>query len=170
MSYIALANTTLTNTASSVTFSNIPASVNGTALRDLVMVLQGAASGSTGSQSGVGIRFNGDSGSNYSYVAMAGGGSNSTFSGSQTNNMFLTTWAYAFVSPTRNNLVTQIMDYSSTDKHKTGLNRATLPDGAALTHAGRWANTAAITSLSVVVFTGQPLAIGTTISLYGIAG
>jgi hypothetical protein len=162
MSYIALATTTLGSTATSVTFSNIP-----NTYKDLIVVVSAVAAGSSGTQAQVGIRLNGDGGSNYSNVAMAGGGS-STFSGSQTTTQLAVTWAYAYVAPTQNNSVTQIMDYSATDKHKTALNRTTLPDGATIAHASRWANTSAVTSLSVVTFIGS-FASGATFSLYGVA-
>mgnify|MGYP007006659575 CR=1 FL=1 len=65
MSYIALATTTLGSAASSVTFSSIPASVNGVALRDLVVVLTTPTA--AGNANGT-IFFNGDTGGNYSRV------------------------------------------------------------------------------------------------------
>ena len=57
------------------------------------------------------------------------------------------------------------MDYSATDKHKTVLIRANHP-GETVACAGRWANTAAITSITIN--TASTFVIGSVFSLYGI--
>jgi hypothetical protein len=152
--YTALASRTLTSTATSVTFSSIPATY-----RDLILVIEGTYSTGTGNAS---IRFNGDTGSNYPYVFMLGGASG-TSSGQATTTSLLTG---GFNSATRNNVVFQIMDYSATDKHKSVLNR--MNEGGLTTYAwgGRWANTSAITSITVIGT--NPYAIGSTFSLYGV--
>jgi len=71
-------------------------------------------------------------------------------------------------SSTRSNAIAQIMDYSATDKHKTILTRTNEPDEVWAT-ACRWANTAAVTSVSFR-YESTSLASGTTVSLYGILG
>lgn len=156
--YVALATTTLTSSASSVTFSSIPQDY-----RDLVLVFNG---GSSSGQAQAGVRLNSDSGNNYSSVVMAGNGSG-TFTSSQTAAQLAMTWAYAYTAPTNNTSVMQIMDYSATDKHKSALTRTPIPDAATLAHASRWANNAAVNSVSVVAFIGS-FSAGSTISLYGI--
>jgi len=65
--YTPLATVTLGSTAASVTFSSIPATY-----RDLILIITAQR---TGSPVNVGMRFNGDSGSNYSSVFMTGTGS-----------------------------------------------------------------------------------------------
>jgi hypothetical protein len=151
--YTALANITLGSTATSVTFSSIPATY-----RDLILVYSGTST----SVSGVEGRFNGDSGTNYSLVRMFGTGSPG--SSSATTNYFPV--VYTGLPITALSIV-QIMDYSATDKHKTVLTRA---GGAGYTTtealASRWANTAAITSINIlsIGFTS-----GSTFALYGIA-
>jgi hypothetical protein len=63
---------------------------------------------------------------------------------------------------------TQIMDYSATDKHKTTLSRGSGAGINAIAFAGRWANTAAVTTVSVVYPGGGQFTVGSTFSLYGI--
>jgi hypothetical protein len=62
------------------------------------------------------------------------------------------------------------MDYSATDKHKTGLIRDNGQQGSDLAvraYAARWANTAAITSIQYFTTAGN-LNTGFTLSLYGV--
>jgi hypothetical protein len=162
--YTPLANVTLGSATSSVTFSSIPATY-----RDLILVYQYArASGETS----LNVRFNGDTGSNYSFVNMIG----SSFSGAtSTSNTF------TGITPEQGNQGNpgdtlrgvwhyQLMDYSATDKHKTVLQRHNTlkADGAQWTtaQASRWANTAAITSISFT--TSVNMSAGSNFSLYGV--
>ena len=153
--YTALANITLGSSASSVSFSSIPAS-----FRDLVLVVAG-----TNTASGhLNIRYNGDTGSNYSRVVMEANAPNGARSFSATESAL-----FVFVmTTTQGNLVHQVMDYSATDKHKTSLSRENRSSDQVSATAGRWANTAAITSMTATVDANQ-MATGTTLSLYGIA-
>jgi len=158
--YTPLATVTLGSSASSVTFNSIPATY-----RDLIVVVNGTPSGA----GGVNYRANGDTGSNYSYVSMRNNGS-SPSSEAGTLTVFLGQNSSS-TSGTRLMNVFQIMDYSATDKHKTGLARASYnqsSNSADVTEANavRWANTAAINSLTVL--SAVNLNIGTTFSLYGV--
>lgn len=156
MSYIALANITLSSSASSVTFSNIP-----NTYKDLVVIFGGTLS----ANAGVAVVFNWDTNtSNYSRVFMygesAGAGSGST----SNDNRFME------VGTGQGNFVLQIMDYSATDKHKTTLARANQADRIVWANAGRWANTAAISSIQLDPNSTTTFASGATLALYGIAG
>jgi hypothetical protein len=151
--YTPLATVTLGGTASSVTFSSIPATY-----RDLVLVVAGTAS----TLVNVGIRFNGDTGSNYSVVTMVGNGSAAS-SSSFTDSFGLA----GQLSTVQGNFITQIMDYSATDKHKTHLGRSNLSASSVQGYASRWADTAAITSFAVS--NAGTFSTGTTFNLYGIA-
>jgi hypothetical protein len=153
--YIALANITLGSSASSVTFSSIPAT-----FRDLVMVFVG--SGSTNAD--LRVRLNGDTGSNYSFV-YALGAPPSVISASGTQNGL--TFGAVDTGQTLSQI--SIMDYSATDKHKTALTRWDSTSSNAVTmYASRWANTSAVNT--VVVFpTAGTLSTGVTVALYGIA-
>lgn len=155
--YIPLATITLTATDSSIVFSSIPATY-----RDLVVVFNGAVSAS-----GPQLRINADTGTNYTNVwggandaGTVNSGSNSTnviqgaISGSDANKRTVQTW--------------QVMDYSATDKHKSVLGRNSANDATQVyMTAGRWANTVAVTSLTVVN-TGGNFNTGSTFSLYGV--
>ena len=152
--YVALATTTLGASASSVTFSSIPASY-----RDLTLVINGASSGT----SMVGLRFNGDTTTAYSYVLMLGTGSttDSASASSQDEGRIGVFWS------TPNVLTSQIQDYSATDKHKTILSRANNTSNRVSATATRWGNTDAIHTVAVVNEVSA-FTIGTTLSLYGI--
>ena len=155
--YTALANITLGSSASSVTFSSIPATY-----RDLILTIAG-----NGIVSGNVVHFmyfNSDfTSGNYSTVRMYGtsaGAASDSATGARAGNI------YANVGHT---FQIQIMDYSATDKHKTYLVRNGIgPSDIVIAEAGRWANTAAITSLRVNPDSGSYNA-GMTFSIYGIA-
>ena len=153
--YVALATTTLASASSSVTFSSIPTS----GYRDLVLVINGASSGT----SMVGLRFNGDTTTAYSYVLMLGTGSttDSASASSQDEGRIGVFWS------TPNVLTSQIQDYSATDKHKTILSRANNTSNRVSATATRWGNTDAIHTVTVVNEVSA-FTIGTTLSLYGI--
>jgi hypothetical protein len=59
------------------------------------------------------------------------------------------------------------MDYSATNKHKSVVTRNDHPSHTQA-QANRWANTAAITSISIAVRGGSSFASGSTFSLYGV--
>jgi hypothetical protein len=155
--YRPLATVTLASATSSVTFSSIPATY-----RDLILIINGKA---TADGSGARMTVNSDTGNNYNSVRMYG------FSGSAGSD---TASNVGYLDITGLNTsegyqaVVQIMDYSATDKHKTFLNR-TQNSGitAVLSQVGRWANTAAVTS--VRAYTGSDnWAIGSTFNLYAV--
>ena len=148
--YTALATVTLASTAATVTFGSIPAT-----MRDLVLVVNGK----TSANQATGLRFNSDSGSNYTMVRMF-----TTSSSTSTTTYGLLTTG----DPTADTLsIAQIMDYSATDKHKTFLVRSNIPANNTAAHAVRWANTAAITTVAVEAIS-TTWAVGTTFGLYGI--
>ena len=153
--FTALANITLTSTASSVTFGSIPSGY-----RDLRLV----ANCKTAADVNIGVQVNGDTGSNYSYVSMYGDGSTTT-SASGTPN-----YARPEISnPTFDgNFIMQLMDYSATDKHKTMLSRGNKAGNIVSAIASRWANTAAITSIAINA-PGSSFNAGSTFELYGVA-
>lgn len=159
--YTPLATLTLTSPDNSITFSNIPGTY-----RDLIFTVSHKVDSSATAEDWY-FRFNGDSGSNYSFVRMFGNGSSaSSTSGSGT-------YANNFIDDTTNfsSYVIQIMDYSATDKHKTFLVRENLATLQVSARAGRWASTAAINSIAITSadFGADNFSIGSTFSLYGIA-
>lgn len=151
--YTPLANITLGSSASSVTFSSIPATY-----RDLIVV--GDYTGSTVAL--VLMEFNG-SASGYTAVEMSGSSGGGVSSSTATNINF-----GAIYGSNKMTVISQIMDYSATDKHKTVLRRGNNAQQSELNAAaGRWASTSAITSISIAT-TGGTFSSGSTFALYGI--
>jgi len=155
--YIPIASVTLASSANPVVFSNISQSY-----RDLILVFDGNidASGS------LMFRLNLDSNSNYSYVIAQGNGSSATSNATSTNLIFFGNSPNSTTN--RSNQIAQIMDYSATDKHKSILARTNDATQLVQMIAGRWANTAGVTTIQVYG-SGANMRAGSNISLYGIA-
>jgi hypothetical protein len=165
MSYVALSTITLTGTDSEIVFSSIPGTY-----RDLVLVVEAATT-----ESGVtlDIRFNGDTGSNYSSVEMTGR-NNGTVSGGGSD-VHIRVFGNTFGTTTFQSTM-HIMDYAQTNKHKPVLVRNSSFDTSLSSYlvkafAGRWGNTSAVTSISLAsLFNSRSFAAGSRFSLYGVAG
>lgn len=160
--YTPLANITIGSGVSSITFSSISQ-----AYRDLVIIGQVGNTATTGF---VGV-FNGDTGNNYSFVYAGGNGVNpGSGANSATNsaNFGANAWSTGALDLTYN---ISLMDYSATDKHKTFLARVDgrSSDTNTTMNAGRWANTAAITSVQIKGLGSSNFVSGSTFALYGIA-
>ena len=152
--YDLLDSTTLASSASSVTFSSISQD-----FRDLVLVVAGDQGASSPD---IVLELNTDTNSaNYANVNMRGDGS-STYSGSGFRPKRIGTCANDF------NFITQFLDYSATDKHKTYLSRVNDTGSNVWAAANRWANTSAITEVKVVA-DGTTWASGISFYLYGIS-
>lgn len=150
----------LSSATASVTFSSIPSSY-----RDLRLVMQFGYSGSGGTPI---VQLNGDTAYNYNYVVMEGNGA-STFS--STGNQPGMTLTFRTPPTSATAIVTlDILDYSATDKHKTGLSRYN--DAAAWVNAtsNRWSSTSAVNSLTITFVSASTFPTGSTFALYGIAG
>jgi hypothetical protein len=158
--YTALGTLTLSSGQSSVTFSNIPS-----AYRDLQIVVSYAMSG-TGSASR--LRFNGDSGYNYSSVGV--GGQGSVEGGwTEANATGARVIGYS-VGPTtgQQNFTLSVFDYSVTNKHKYSLSRMNDAGGDVMATSTRWGSTSVINSVTIFDVLGQNFVAGSTFSLYGV--
>lgn len=155
--YTLINSTTLTGSASDITFSSIPGTYT-----DLVLVVASLDNGGGRTR----LRVNGDTGSNYSRTNLCGNGSSAaTYRG--TNETLFDMSVIAGTSSTNPaTLIIHINDYSNTTTYKTILSRYSLASGAVEESAGLWRNTAAITS--VTYLTQGSLLSGTTARLYGI--
>jgi len=158
--YEVIGNTTLTSSAASVTFSSIPGGY-----KDLVLVSEIFDDASNPSPLGF-LTFNGDSTSSYSYLYMQG-------NGSAASSISIASRAYLEVTkvvPTDNStlVTTQVSDFSATDKHKSVLSRSGNSASGVVAFAGRWANTSAITSLTMDAWDTRRFAIGSTFRLLGV--
>ena len=161
--YDLIASNVLTSSASSVTFSSIPATY-----RDLVFVAEWNVQSGFGTY--VKVRFNSDSGTNYSLVEMKGDGASAVSTSSTgENGIFVGDYNAAPTANQKFLTIQQIMDYSATDKHKTVLERSNNASGVVTGWAHRWASTSAITSLQILcVSAGQTFSAGNSFYLYGI--
>jgi hypothetical protein len=146
----ALASITLQSASASVSFSNIPQNY-----RDLVFSFNGTGNSSLQ----VSVEFNNDTAENYSRIYIEARGS--TGAGPGTDKRWM-----ADVGTSQSNFIFQIIDYSATDKHKTGLVRANDASAIVWALAGRWSNTAAINSVRLFSTTSA-FAAGSTFNLYG---
>lgn len=157
--YDLIASNVLTSSASSVTFSSIPATY-----RDLIVVYDIRANSGFTTPA---FRVNSDSGNNYNDVWMSGNGSAAS-SGANSNISFIAPSQMSSPDTERQMVITHFMDYSATDKHKTVLARANRAGGWVFASAFRWANTSAINSITVFELGSANFASGSTFYLYGI--
>jgi hypothetical protein len=153
--YSLIASNTLGSAATTTTFSSIPATFT-----DLVMVATLSSSGTTYS----GIRFNGDTASNYSLTDLYGTGS-SAISSRQSN---ITGGGSGDTSGTGTVLIYQINDYANTTTYKTTISRNGSASTNVVASTCLWRNTAAINSITIYTVTADNWAIGSTFKLYGI--
>lgn len=162
--YTALATITLASSASSISFSNIPATY-----RDLILVSNERHASSTAS-GGTYIRFNGDSGSNYALLYMTGIPITGA-SGSGIADPFTGAMLSRYTNADGNNGIAHIMDYATTDKHKTIISRGNQAEPyqlAIIAYLSRWKNTAAITSITCAPEIAGSFAAGSTFAIYGV--
>ena len=154
----AIATQTLGSAAATVTFSSIPGTYT-----DLVLIFDGTI---TTSGANMALRFNSDTGTNYSRTVINGNGSSAT-SFRSTNNDQL------FVGSTDSGRTLNrinIMNYSNSTTNKTCITRSDVASGTfpqTQANACLWRNTAAITSIEVRT-DASTFTAGSTFSLYGI--
>jgi hypothetical protein len=164
--YTQIASTTVGTASATVVFSSIPATYT-----DLVLIMQPAANVD---DENVGIRFNGDTGSNYSYTRM---GANNTAGSTSSNRVSsftrINTTEATGTSTVLGNLVitAHIMNYANTTTYKTALARSGQQGGTyngVEAFVGLWRNTAAIDSVTVMQGGTRTFSTGSTFNLYGI--
>ena len=150
-------NTVSGSSTTSVSFTSIPSTYT-----DLILVVNG----STSSADQIDLRFNSDSGSNYSMTAMYGDGS-SAASARATNTTYM--YGGGWLSTTNSTLIIQFMNYANTTTYKTALWRGNATSNYVHAAAGLWRSTSAITQIDVSRHTaGVTFSSGTTMTLYGI--
>jgi hypothetical protein len=158
--YTPIATTTLGSAAASYTFSSIPSTYT-----DLVLVMNTKGSTSNYCQ----LRFNSDTGTNYSRTDLKGNGS--TAASSRDSNRSIIDIASNATNDTSNfntNIILHIMNYANTTTYKTAISRANNAATGTDAIVVLWRSTSAINSIYIAVNTGN-LEVGTTLTLYGIA-
>jgi len=154
--YTPIATTTLGSAASSVSFTSISGSYT-----DIQIVFAGAI---TSGFDAIGLQFNGDTGSNYSRVFIAGNGTaaSSSLSSSQT------TMQIGIMGTEQSNSIFNVMNYSNTTTYKTALARGNASANATRAGVGLWRSTSAINRIDLVAGSSTFIS-GSTFTLYGIA-
>lgn len=155
--YDPIATQTLGSSATSVTFSSIPSTYT-----DLVLVY--SAQNNASSANVTTMRFNGDTGTNYSDTYMYGNGT-SAATGRDTNQSVMSagdipgttgsTWSANIIN---------VMNYSNTTTNKTAIMRHNT-NGVTVASVGLWRSTSAINSITLIANT---FSAGSTFSLFGI--
>ena len=161
--YEKIATNTLGSAQATVTFSSISGTYTDLVLISNVDVTSAGAS--------VNIRFNSDTGSNYSYTTLYGNG---TTAASARGSSLTASYIAAYVAPNtalETVIITNIQNYSNTTTNKTLLSRSNRasannsPGAEAL--VGLWRSTVAITSITLAADSGN-IDTGSTFTLYGI--
>jgi hypothetical protein len=157
--YEPIATTTVTgSSAASVTLSSIPSTYT-----DLVLIINGT----TQFDSNGGLRFNGDTASNYSWTRLQGNGTSAT-SGRGTSDTSIQSYMTGTGTAGIGNAVISIFNYANTTTFKTVLTRHQAASVATRAIVGLWRKTPeAITSLTVLTDNSN-WDIGSTFTLYGI--
>ena len=159
--YDAIASQTLTSTTATITFNSLGS------YTDLVLVIC-ASSNHTDNGSRGYIRFNSDSGNNYSDTWLGGNGTAATSNRDAPQSSI----AYGVVGNVSTQFESQIihvMNYGNSTTYKTTLSRSSKSDGynnGLRATVGLWRNTNAITSISLTC-DGSYIS-GSTFTLYGV--
>lgn len=159
--YEPIATTTLGSAASSITFSSIPATYT-----DLRIAFVGTES--TAGFNYANLRFNADTGSNYSFTYLTGNGT-SAASARNTSQTRIRLTEYGLSNTIPAMILVDIFSYAGATNKTILSSSAEDYNGSGMMEAkvGLWSNTAAINSITLVNLVSN-FAIGTTATLYGI--
>lgn len=149
--YEPVATQTSNGSVSTITFSSIPSTYT-----DLILVVRAAGSGGSTDTT---LRFNSDSGSNYSRHYMYGDAN----SVQRAYNVNMTQIGSGV------NVVHHFMNYANTNMFKTIIGTYWAGTALSLAQAILWRSTAAINTIAIsIVGSGQTFTSGSTFTLYGI--
>lgn len=164
-SYESIATTTVgSGGTATITFSSIPGTFTHLQIRYI-------ARNSSLSSNTI-MRFNGDSGSNYSTHYLLGNGSTAS-AAAETSSTYIYTDILSATSTSYAPAIVDILDYANTNKYKTARSLAGLDmngSGTVWLVSGSWRNTAAITSITLSIGASFNFAEYSQFALYGIKG
>jgi hypothetical protein len=156
LTYTPIATQTLGSSASSVTFSSIPATYT-----DLIIV---ASPVHNSTIDNIQVQFNLDTTSNYSRTRLIGNGTTA----SSDRNSSQTSLFAGLDDTGRSTTIIQVMNYANTTTFKTVLTRSNLT-GYTSAEVGLWRKTPeAINQIKLFHDSGNTFQTGSTFSLYGI--
>lgn len=163
VTYDPIATQTLGSAAATVTFSSIPSTFT-----DLVLVVSGRSTNGSGDDS-MYMRFNGDSGTNYSWTRILGNGSaaSSFRLSNQTVGTIDGISGGSTASGTFSATIANFQNYSNTTTNKTILGRSNVAGSYTVANVNLYRSTSAISSMVLSLATGN-FATGSTFTLYGI--
>ena len=161
--YESIQTVTLGTSASTISFTSIPSTYKHLQIRV-------SARYTTGTEAGIKIRFNSDTGSNYAYHELYGTGTGAGATGAATQTamsdmVYINSTASVFGAA-----VIDILDYSNTNKYKTvrSLNGADVNGGGYVQLiSGLWQNTAAVSNIEMYV-SANAMAQYSSFALYGV--
>jgi hypothetical protein len=161
--YTPIATTTLGSNTTTVTFSSISGSYT-----DLVLVMVHNSSGVASAANGI-MRFNSDTGSNYSKTQMLGVG---VAQSQRASNATYIMWPFDDTVWTSTKF--NIMNYANTTTFKTTIFRQDMGTYGTAGVVGLWRSTSAINAISLTASdnqgggTADQFVTGSTFTLYGI--
>lgn len=153
--YTPIMTATLSSAVSTYTLSSIPSTYT-----DLILILSGTVT-ATGT-AGVLMRFNGDTGTNYSAIQF-----DTTPVASYTESNTSSMNIGVLSGNVQSNAIFHISNYASTNFYKTVVARGNNAAEYVRLATGNWRNTAAINSITLYN-PSTTFTVGTTLSLYGI--
>jgi hypothetical protein len=166
-SYESIATANGTGSSDTITFSSIPSTYTHLQVRWIARASTAAS---------IIVRFNSDSGANYSQHNLYGQGGGSALSASQVSTaspLLVRGGGISTVANTMTAGVFDLLDYASTAKNKTSrsLNGQDF-NGSGLIElvSTAWYNTSAVTSVSFILQSSANFTTDTTFALYGIKG
>jgi len=157
--YEPIATTTLAATATNITFSSIAASWT-----DLKLVLVSQNSND------IYLRFNGDTGTNYSQTLLSGNGTAAASTRTTSLAQIVLNRSFTVSNTTPQFYSVDIFSYAGST-NKTSLIQASADyngSGSTVSNVALWRSTAAITTVAIIDSSAGNFAIGTTATLYGI--
>lgn len=166
-SFFSIATVNPTGSTNSVDFTNIPQNYTHLQLRILVRDARAVTINS------LFMRFNSDTGSNYSYHTLDGSGSSATSSAgtSQTFNVIGNSAGASLSSNIFSVHIVDILDYRDTNKFKTSRCLYGVDangSGYVGLHSSNWRSTSAITSINIFSSNSPNLAQYSSFALYGV--
>ena len=167
-SYESIATATGTGSSGTITFSSIPSTYKHLQIRSNFI---GTSAGGS-----LLVRCNGDTGANYAYHFIEGLGSSITVSGGASSaNAYFGFYSNGVSATYPSTSIVDVIDYASTTKTKTlrafngcDINGA-VNTGQVSLNSVMWNNTAAITSISLLINVAS-YTTSSTFALYGIKG
>lgn len=152
-SYESIASTTLTTSTSTITFSSIPSTYTHLQLR---IMCKNTSTPNTGDYAS--LRFNSDSGMNYTYHRLKGDGATASAYAAATGTFDgvtlerIATSKSGFATELHGVIICDILDYTNTNKYTTTRTLGGYDNngsGEVLLMSALWTNTAAITSITL---------------------